>query len=178
ASTAGLVQAGGEGAADGKEDTTGGLQEPEEEKTEGQEKPVEGLQTPPAANAEPGKPETTTARPATADQPAGKVAQARVARVATGARLAMPQWFWLLIAVAVAAIGLIYWLWNWERLEVFKMLLASFFPLALLILAVLGSIVVGLATPSEAAAVGAFCRAFLAPTSSLPDYSPPANNLP
>jgi TRAP-type mannitol/chloroaromatic compound transport system permease large subunit len=36
------------------------------------------------------------------------------------------------------------------------MLLASFFPLALLILAVLGSIVFGLATPAEAAAVGAF----------------------
>src|SRR5438552_465450 len=40
--------------------------------------------------------------------------------------------------------------------EVFKMLLASFFPLALLIIAVLGSIVFGLSTPSEAAAVGAF----------------------
>ena len=35
--------------------------------------------------------------------------------------------------------------------EVFKLLLTSFFPLALLILAVLGSIVVGLATPAEAA---------------------------
>jgi len=36
------------------------------------------------------------------------------------------------------------------------MLLTSFFPLALLIVAVLGSIVFGFATPSEAAAVGAF----------------------
>ncbi len=36
------------------------------------------------------------------------------------------------------------------------MLLTSFFPLALLIIAVLGSIVFGLATPTEAAAVGAF----------------------
>ena len=36
------------------------------------------------------------------------------------------------------------------------MLLASFFPLAMLIVAVLGSIVFGLATPTEAAAVGAF----------------------
>ncbi len=49
-----------------------------------------------------------------------------------------------------------YWLWSWERLEVFKMLLTSFFPLAVLILGVLGSIVLGLATPTEAAAVGAF----------------------
>jgi TRAP-type mannitol/chloroaromatic compound transport system permease large subunit len=42
-----------------------------------------------------------------------------------------------------------------QRLEIFKMLLASFFPLLVLILAVLGSIVFGLATPTEAAAVGA-----------------------
>jgi tripartite ATP-independent transporter DctM subunit len=40
-------------------------------------------------------------------------------------------------------------------LQVFKMLAMSFFPLALLILAVLGSIMFGLATPTEAAAVGA-----------------------
>ena len=40
------------------------------------------------------------------------------------------------------------------RLEIFKMLLGSFFPLAVLILFVLGTIVFGLATPTEAAAVG------------------------
>jgi TRAP-type mannitol/chloroaromatic compound transport system permease large subunit len=60
------------------------------------------------------------------------------------------------LGAGTALIVVIYWLWNWERLEVFKMLLSSFFPLALLILAVLGSIVFGLATPSEAAAVGGF----------------------
>ena len=38
--------------------------------------------------------------------------------------------------------------------EVVKMLLTSFFPLTVLILAVLGSIVFGLATPTEAAAIG------------------------
>ena len=58
--------------------------------------------------------------------------------------------------MASVLIAVIYALWNWQRLEVFKMLLSSFFPLALLILAVLGSIVFGLATPSEAAAVGGF----------------------
>ena len=47
------------------------------------------------------------------------------------------------------------------------MLLASFFPLALLILAVLGSIVFGLATPTEAAAVGAFGGVFLAAVYAL-----------
>jgi len=36
------------------------------------------------------------------------------------------------------------------------MLLGSFFPLAIIILGVLGTIVVGLATPAEAAAMGAF----------------------
>lgn len=39
--------------------------------------------------------------------------------------------------------------------EVVRLLLKSFFPLALLILSVLGSIMFGLATPTEAAAVGA-----------------------
>jgi TRAP-type mannitol/chloroaromatic compound transport system permease large subunit len=53
-------------------------------------------------------------------------------------------------------------LMTWERLEVFKLLLSSFFPLAVLILAVLGSIVFGFATPSEAAAVGAFGGLLLA----------------
>jgi TRAP-type mannitol/chloroaromatic compound transport system permease large subunit len=53
-------------------------------------------------------------------------------------------------------------LMSWERLEIFKMLLTSFFPLAMLILAVLGSIVFGLATPAEAAAVGAFGGFWLA----------------
>ena len=57
---------------------------------------------------------------------------------------------------------LIYWLMSWQRLEIFKMLLASFFPLAVMIIAVLGSIVFGLATPTEAAAVGAFGGLLLA----------------
>ena len=51
---------------------------------------------------------------------------------------------------------------DFARLEHFKMLLSSFFPLALLILAVLGSIVFGLATPSEAAAAGALGGLLLA----------------
>ena len=71
-------------------------------------------------------------------------------------RLPIPFWFWIVLGVCLAFLVVLYRFWNWERLEVFKLLLASFFPLALLILAVLGSIVVGLATPSEAAAVGAF----------------------
>ena len=43
-----------------------------------------------------------------------------------------------------------------------KMLVKSFFPLALLILSVLGAIMFGIATPTEAAAVGAFGAMLLA----------------
>jgi tripartite ATP-independent transporter DctM subunit len=46
--------------------------------------------------------------------------------------------------------------------QIFKMLLTSFFPLAVLIAAVLGSILFGVATPTEAAAVGALGAAILA----------------
>jgi len=46
--------------------------------------------------------------------------------------------------------------------EVWKNLLTSFFPLAILILCVLGAILFGLATPSEAAAVGALGGLLLA----------------
>ncbi len=159
ASTVGLVQAGGAVGAYVKEDTTGGLQEPEPEKA--QDKPADGgLQPPPGAEAE--KPEATPTPPAA--KPAAKVAEVAAAASAPARadRLPVPIWYWIVFAIGVATIGIIYKLWNWERLEVFKMLLISFFPLALLILAVLGSIVFGLATPAEAAAVGAFGGFFLA----------------
>ncbi|MDP2606939.1 MAG: TRAP transporter large permease subunit [Deltaproteobacteria bacterium] len=74
----------------------------------------------------------------------------------------VPGWLWAVLACGAGAILFIYGLWSWERLEVFKMLLTSFFPLAILILGVLGSIVLGFATPTEAAAVGAFGGCVLA----------------
>ena len=55
----------------------------------------------------------------------------------------------------VVLIAAFYLFLSFARLEIFKMLLTSFFPLAVMILAVLGSIVFGLTTPTEAAAVGA-----------------------
>jgi tripartite ATP-independent transporter DctM subunit len=45
--------------------------------------------------------------------------------------------------------------WDIPRRELYIRLVTGVFPLAVLILAVLGSIILGLATPSEAAAVGA-----------------------
>jgi TRAP-type mannitol/chloroaromatic compound transport system permease large subunit len=135
ASTAGLVEAGGLVAAPGgeREASTGLIGAPEAEEST--------VKEPPAEEAKETSPVETKA-PGTA--------------AAAQERLAVPAWLWAVFAIGIGTIAFIYWLWNWERLEVFKMLLGSFFPLALLILAVLGSIVFGLATPSEAAAVGGF----------------------
>ena len=145
ASTAGLIEAGGLVAAPEQESemSTGliGAQEESGIKESSAESPKA-----PAALA---SAEAAKAPPAAAA--AGKTADA-----AESERLPVPLWLWITFGLCIAITVLIYWLWNWERLEVFKMLLTSFFPLALMILAVLGSIVFGLATPSEAAAIGGF----------------------
>ena len=148
ASTAGLVEAGGETAADIKEESVGLIGAANAE-GDAEEKPQE-LSAPLGAEEE--------KKPAEAEMPgaSGKPVEAKTAQAAAAERLPVPLWYWIVLAIGIALIALIYRLWNWERLEVFKMLLSSFFPLALLILAVLGSIVLGLSTPSEAAAVGAF----------------------
>ena len=83
---------------------------------------------------------------------AGRAAQPRTTRQ----RQAAPTWLLdRLRGVRRAASRCSTLFLSFARLEIFKMLLASFFPLLILILAVLGSIVFGLATPTEAAAVGA-----------------------
>jgi TRAP-type mannitol/chloroaromatic compound transport system permease large subunit len=73
-----------------------------------------------------------------------------------GARLPAPSGYWQVLGGGLVALGALYALFTFARLEIFKMLLTSFFPLAILILAVLGTIVFGLATPTEAAAIGSF----------------------
>ncbi|MDQ9171648.1 TRAP transporter large permease subunit [Oxalobacteraceae bacterium R-40] len=67
-----------------------------------------------------------------------------------------PKGFWIALGVGLIALIAFYAFFTFARLEIFKMLLGSLFPLMFLILAVLGSIVFGLATPTEAAAMGAF----------------------
>jgi len=138
ASTAGLIEAGGAIAADASESEQSS-----------------GLIGAPDAEEEPADKPEALALPAPAEE-AKKPAAEEKKPAAKQERVPPSTWFYVVLALGLGAILLIYWLWNWERLEVFKMLLASFFPLALLILAVLGSIVIGLATPAEAAAVGAF----------------------
>ncbi len=148
--TTGLVEAGSAFTSDVKEQT-GGLSEPPSE-TEG------GLREPPTDEAKVADAPQTQVTAPVASQPSAVTAKP----VTTPEALPAPLWFWVMLGVCAAALTLLYLMWNWQRLEVFKMLLTSFFPLALLILAVLGSIVAGLATPTEAAAVGALGGLLLA----------------
>jgi len=154
--TTGLVESGSEVVETPTDQ--GGLAEPplEESKPEQlggatEAKPESGPQ--PLVEAAPAKEEA--AKPAAAT-PAAKPAAASATAAAEPERLPVPTWFWVTAGIFVAMILALYAFWSWQRFEVFKMLLSSFFPLALLILAVLGSIVFGFATPTEAAAVGAF----------------------
>ena len=96
--------------------------------------PVDGVAQPPGAAPAPGA--ATGSGPAATTQPAS-------------------QGYWIGLGVGALALAVFYGILSYARLEIFKMLLSSFFPLLVLILAVLGSIVFGLTTPTEAAAVGA-----------------------
>jgi len=75
--------------------------------------------------------------------------------ISYGERPDAPSGYWIFFGICLAVLLLLYAALSWVRMEVFKMLLGSFFPLAFMIGAVLGSIAFGLATPSEAAAMGA-----------------------
>lgn len=110
--------------------------------------PSEGLKEPPGAGGSLAEPPGSTGvrePPGAAGTPA-----AELPRKPAG------KGFWIGFGVGLFALVVLYATMSFQRLEVFKMLLSSFFPLVILIMAVLGSIVFGLATPTEAAAVGAF----------------------
>jgi TRAP-type mannitol/chloroaromatic compound transport system permease large subunit len=162
--TAGLVQAGGASSLDEGSESSGGLQEPPGSGL--QEPPVTGLQEPPAEGeaASAASAAVTPAAPVAAapEAPAEVGAAPATAEDGAPARVPAPTWYWVVFGLGVAGLALVTWLMNWQRFEIFKMLLASFFPLALMIIAVLGSIVFGLATPTEAAAVGALGGLLLA----------------
>jgi TRAP-type mannitol/chloroaromatic compound transport system permease large subunit len=151
--TSGLVESGAM-SFEAPADTASGLQEPPAASGTGLQEPPPsgtGLKEPPAEGAD-------KAVAAGTAQPPAEAATAPAAEpvAAPAEPRSAPGWFWGLLAGGVALLAVIYALWTWQRFEIFKMLLSSFFPLAVLILAVLGSIVFGLATPTEAAAVGAF----------------------
>ena len=130
----------------------GGLQEPPQEGGLQEPPQAGGLQEPPKEEGAPSEPPAETAAAPTATT-ASPPAEPQAA--ADPEREPAPTWFWVVLALGLLSVAFISWLMNWQRLEIFKMLLASFFPLAVMIMAVLGSIVFGLATPTEAAAVGA-----------------------
>ncbi len=111
-----------------------------------------GLALPPGAEDD-----KAEAAPAAAPPVAAQAETAAPATVAAAAATSQPAptGYWIGVGVGALAMLVYYGLLSFTRLEVFKMLLTSFFPLLVLILAVLGSIVMGLATPTEAAAVGA-----------------------
>jgi TRAP-type mannitol/chloroaromatic compound transport system permease large subunit len=150
----GVVAMGGElsdSADSAQEESVSGLSEPE----------ADGLQPPPAATeevkaealpaSEPAKEPASVAVSAEPQTPAGEAE-----------RQEAPLSFWIGLASCAVALALFYAYFSFARLEIFKMLLGSFFPLAIMILAVLGTIVFGLATPTEAAAMGSLGGLLLA----------------
>ncbi len=162
-SSEGVVAMGGGFDEAPAEETAGvsGLAEPEE---------AGGLQPPPAEPVTPGSPGATAQAPAEAAAPAAPVAPPPAAAAtapadpapAAAERLPVPTNFWIALVSCAVALGIFYAYFSFARLEIFKMLLGSFFPLAIMILAVLGTIVFGLATPTEAAAMGSLGGLLLA----------------
>lgn len=125
----------------------------------------DGLAEPPGAGglSEPEGSEPLLALGASEPGAEASATEAEAAEEATTAeRQAAPITFWIFLIVGSLALLCYYVMLNFARLEIFKMLLSSFFPLTMLILAVLGSIIVGLCTPTEAAALGALGGILLA----------------
>ncbi len=148
------------GAEGSEKSAGGGLQEPS---SGGLQEPAVaggGLQEPAAADGgvkePPGSSASASAEPTSSGVQEPPGAGAPAAPVVAAERTPPTRGYWIGLGVGALAMVAFYALLSFQRLEIFKMLLASFFPLVVLILAVLGSIVMGLATPTEAAAVGAF----------------------
>jgi TRAP-type mannitol/chloroaromatic compound transport system permease large subunit len=148
--TAGLQQMAGGSLIEGSLGDEGAVEEPD---AGGLAEPAEegGLAEPPA-----GPSEAAQSAPAEAPKPPAEVKPAAPATPAAPAREPAPPVFWITFGVVAVGTVIFYVIFTFARLEIFKMLLGSFFPLALIILGVLGTIIVGLATPTEAAAMGSF----------------------
>ena len=138
------------GSSEDASTESGGLQEPEKEA---------GLSEPPAEIGA-AAPVAAISVPKVDVKPSA--APVAAAPVAAAERLPVPANYWIALASCAVALALFYAYFSFARLEIFKMLLGSFFPLAIMIMAVLGSIVFGLATPTEAAAMGSLGGLLLA----------------
>ena len=115
----------------------------------------DGLKEPPGAAADAVKEPPSAPADAVKEPPGAAPATNATFTQSGGEKIPAPTGYWIGLGAGALALLVFYGLLSFTRLEVFKMLLTSFFPLLVLILAVLGSIVMGLATPTEAAAVGA-----------------------
>ena len=147
--TSGLVEMGVSAEAyrsEGSDEMAPGITEPPAEELR-----APGIEEPPALAEAPAfaEPDVLAEPPALEEPPALAEPEAAAGREPA------PGAFWKTVGAGVAVLGVGYLLLTFPRLEVFRMLLTSFFPLAVMILGVLGSIVFGLATPTEAAAMGA-----------------------
>lgn len=157
----GLQEIGGEPSAAPSE---GGLQEPP---GDAEEPAQDGLAEPPSDDSLAEPPADSPQAGALQEPAAAGLAEPPGATGGPGVQTPAPPGleeatskpaslgYWIGLAIGAVALLVYYALLSFSRLEIFKMLLASFFPLLIMILAVLGSIVFGLATPTEAAAVGA-----------------------
>lgn len=153
------------GLAEPPAEASGGLAEPPAESGGLAEPPADpdvpeaagGVQAPPGAEAE-----KAATEPANEPAAAAQAVEGGEAGATEATTQPAPTWWWVVFAVMGSLVTLFYLFLSFARLEIFKMLLASFFPLVLLILSVLGSIVLGLATPTEAAAMGALGGMLLA----------------
>jgi TRAP-type mannitol/chloroaromatic compound transport system permease large subunit len=158
--SADAVQMGSGFSSDTNKAESGGLAEPPQELGGLKEPPAEPSKDAPVADAtKPAAPLAAQAPPPKAPAASAKTAPADAA---SSERLPAPTSFWLTLAIGIAALAAFYAIFTFARLEIFKMLLGSFFPLAVLIMAVLGTIVYGLATPTEAAAMGSMGGLLLA----------------
>ena len=149
---------------------SGGLQEPPADGGLA-EPPLEGgLAEPPVEGGAAGGAEGAAIEAGSPPEVAAPAAPASPARIEAAGSvpatepLAKPasNTFWTALAIGAAVLLIFYFFFSFARLEIFKMLLGSLFPLAIMIMAVLGSIVFGLATPTEAAAMGAMGGLILA----------------
>ncbi len=157
ASNAGLVEMGASQSSGSTSfETSDSLKEPPAATNDLKEPPADGVKEPPGAASTELKEPSGAVTSGAAESAKTSTSQTAAAAAATAKpqKLPAPTWFWWTLGVIAILLAGFYATLNWQRFEIFKLLLASFFPLAFLILAVLGTIVFGLATPTEAAAVG------------------------
>ncbi len=154
-----IQQIGASSQSAGAAPDAGGLQEPPAEGGLKEPAAEGGLQEPPSGDEvkePPGsEPAAAPAAASVAEPPGATPAEPGTPAPAGATTRDAPTWWWVCFAIVGALVALFYVFLSFARLEIFKMLLTSFFPLMILIISVLGSIVMGLATPTEAAAMGA-----------------------